>query len=179
MNNHNCKKGYGERIKACRANAGLSQSELGSIIGVTGVTIMRYEKELREPKFEVFKALADALLTNPAYLAGYINDPNAPMPKGMDLIWEFDEYDDKRVLNESMLHAYENSLVAQDTVDLGLLALEIKKRQNCTVEEAEQIAEVIAKCIQSKNLSDVLVLFDSASPELQQLVIAALKPGKE
>lgn len=52
---------YGNRIKVAREAAGLSQSALGKLIGTTGVTIMRYEKELRQPRFEQLSELAKAL----------------------------------------------------------------------------------------------------------------------
>ena len=40
----------GERLKAAREAAGLTQEELGQRVGVTGVTIMRYEKNQRQPR---------------------------------------------------------------------------------------------------------------------------------
>jgi transcriptional regulator with XRE-family HTH domain len=50
----------GERIKEARRNAKMTQDALGEAIGVTGVTIMRYEKNQREPGFEQLQAIADA-----------------------------------------------------------------------------------------------------------------------
>ena len=52
---------FPENLKLQRQKKNLSQEELGKLIGVTGVTIMRYEKGLREPKLETVKALANAL----------------------------------------------------------------------------------------------------------------------
>lgn len=52
---------FSENLKLQRQKKNLSQEELGKLIGVTGVTIMRYEKGLREPKLETVKALANAL----------------------------------------------------------------------------------------------------------------------
>ena len=51
----------GDCIKAARENAGLTQDELGKRIGVTGVTIMRYEKGTRQPRLEQLRRIADAL----------------------------------------------------------------------------------------------------------------------
>lgn len=50
----------GERIKEARLNASMTQDALGKAIGVKGVTIMRYEKNQREPGFEQLQAIADA-----------------------------------------------------------------------------------------------------------------------
>lgn len=54
-------KGYGERIKKAREAAKMTQEELGAKIGVTGVTIMRYEKNQREPRFEQLLEISYAL----------------------------------------------------------------------------------------------------------------------
>ena len=52
---------FSENLKFERQKKNLSQQELGERIGVTGVTIMRYEKGLREPKLETVTALANAI----------------------------------------------------------------------------------------------------------------------
>lgn len=52
---------FSENLKIERQNKNLSQEELGQLIGVTGVSIMRYEKGLREPKLATIKKIANAL----------------------------------------------------------------------------------------------------------------------
>jgi len=51
----------GQRIKAAREQAGITQVELGEKIGVSGVAIMRYEKGTRQPRLEQLQAIAAAL----------------------------------------------------------------------------------------------------------------------
>lgn len=51
----------GQRIKEAREKAGLTQEELGKKIGVTGVAIMRYEKDQRQPRLAQLQAIASAL----------------------------------------------------------------------------------------------------------------------
>lgn len=51
----------GERIKAARERAGLTQVQLGEKVGVSGVAIMRYEKGTREPRYDQLKRISDAL----------------------------------------------------------------------------------------------------------------------
>lgn len=60
----------GERIKAAREQAGITQVELGEKIGVSGVAIMRYEKNARQPRIEQLQAIAAALDVSPFYLLG-------------------------------------------------------------------------------------------------------------
>ena len=54
-------RNYGSRIKKAREAAGLTQDQLGKEIGVTGVTIMRYEKNQREPRIEQLEKIAKVL----------------------------------------------------------------------------------------------------------------------
>lgn len=63
-------------IREARRAAGLSQSELGEKIGVSGVAIMRYEKGQREPKLDQLEKIASALGTTPAQLMGWGERPN-------------------------------------------------------------------------------------------------------
>ena len=52
---------FPENLKLQRQKKNLTQEDLGRLIGVSGVTIMRYEKGARQPKLETIKRLADAL----------------------------------------------------------------------------------------------------------------------
>lgn len=65
---------FAENLKSQRKKKNLSQEDLGKLIGVTGVTIMRYEKGLREPKLEIIKKIANALKIPVANLID-INSP--------------------------------------------------------------------------------------------------------
>ncbi len=59
------------RIKECRKAAGMSQAELGNILGVMNNTIARYELGVREPNLAMWEKLAKALRVSPAYLVGW------------------------------------------------------------------------------------------------------------
>lgn len=52
---------FGERLKLSRKNAGLTQSELANLIGISIKTVQRWELEQRQPRVEEIKALAKAL----------------------------------------------------------------------------------------------------------------------
>ena len=52
---------FGSQIKKAREAKQMSQEQLGAALGVTGVTIMRYEKNQRQPKFEQLIDIANAL----------------------------------------------------------------------------------------------------------------------
>lgn len=61
----------GDNIKILRENAGLTQEQLGNLVGVSGVSIMRYEKGDREPRWDMINKIADALGVTPAKLVGW------------------------------------------------------------------------------------------------------------
>lgn len=50
----------GDQIKAAREKAGMTQTELGEKIGVSGVAIMRYEKGTRQPRADQLHRIAAA-----------------------------------------------------------------------------------------------------------------------
>lgn len=60
----------GKRIKDMRIEKGLSQQELGDIIGVTKVSICGYENGTRTPSLETFALLADTFGTTTDFLLG-------------------------------------------------------------------------------------------------------------
>ncbi len=61
----------GSKIKEARKSKKLSQAELGSLIGTTGASIMRYEKGQRKPSKEIIEKIALALDVSPATLLGW------------------------------------------------------------------------------------------------------------
>ena len=60
----------GKRIKDMRLEKGMSQQELGDMIGVTKVSVCGYENGTRTPSLETFCILADIFETTTDYLLG-------------------------------------------------------------------------------------------------------------
>ena len=61
----------GNNIKEARKLKGLTQEELGKLIGLSGVAIMRYEKGQREPNMETIEKIANVLNIHPIDLIGW------------------------------------------------------------------------------------------------------------
>lgn len=82
----------GERIKYLRESLGLTQEQLGTLVGVQNAAIYKYENGLViNLKRAVIDKLAGALQTTPAYLMGWVDSPQPPEPRrtrplGEDLI---------------------------------------------------------------------------------------------
>ncbi len=60
----------GKRIKNMRLEKGLSQQELGDLLGVTKVSVCGYENGTRTPSLEVFNLIAETFNTTTDYLLG-------------------------------------------------------------------------------------------------------------
>ncbi len=70
--------GIGNRIKEARECLGLTQTELGDMVGVTGSAITNYEKEISHPKEPIMYKLIDALNVDANYLFQDVVKPKQP-----------------------------------------------------------------------------------------------------
>lgn len=61
---------FSRRLKDLRKKAGLTQAQLGDMVGVTKVSISCYENGSRIPTLDTIIDLADALNTNLSFLLG-------------------------------------------------------------------------------------------------------------
>lgn len=59
----------GERIKAARKTAGMTQAELASKLDIPFQSISQWERDVRKPKKETLAKIADALNIHPAMLS--------------------------------------------------------------------------------------------------------------
>lgn len=74
--------GIGFRIKEARERLGLTQTELGNLVGVTGSAITNYEKETSHPKEQVIYKLMEQLNVD----ANYLFQDAVKLPKERDEI---------------------------------------------------------------------------------------------
>lgn len=58
----------GQRIRAARQKAGITQADLGKILSVSGSMIAQYETNKRNPKYDTLKRIAAALNVNVNWL---------------------------------------------------------------------------------------------------------------
>ena len=61
---------FGNRLRDCRKNKGLSQSELARILNTNHSVIGKYERDDVKPSIDVVKNLAEVLNTTVAFLLG-------------------------------------------------------------------------------------------------------------
>jgi transcriptional regulator with XRE-family HTH domain len=77
-----------KRLHHLRKEKGLSQPELGKLIGTSGAIIGRYERDEMTPSVDVAKKLADALDVTMDYLVANKSLPNALQDKAMMKRWQ-------------------------------------------------------------------------------------------
>jgi repressor LexA len=66
----------GQKMQTLREAQGLSQRDLGLLIGVTNASISRYEKAEMEPRRSVIEAYARYFRVSPLWLLGLTDDPH-------------------------------------------------------------------------------------------------------
>lgn len=64
----------GQRIKAARKKAGLTQKELGNRLGISYQTLAQWENDLRNPKYETLQRIAAALNISADVLYGLTDE---------------------------------------------------------------------------------------------------------
>lgn len=114
----------GRRVKELRIKKGLSQQQLGDIIGVTKVSVCGYENGSRVPSLETFEQMAELFGTTTDYLLGreiIVKDTNT-----RDFVGTLSE-DDVNLITE--LKHYSN-LYAKMTKDAKRVINLINKKMN-------------------------------------------------
>ncbi|WP_245696668.1 helix-turn-helix domain-containing protein [Lacicoccus qingdaonensis] len=68
---------FSKRMKKARDNKKMTLAQLGKIIDKTEATVQRYESgSIKNLKNDTIVQIANALEVNPAYLMGWIDEPN-------------------------------------------------------------------------------------------------------
>lgn len=75
----------GERIKAARKTAGMTQKELGERLGLAFQSVAQWENDLRNPKIETLQRIADALGVHIFDLTGIGKELDKYVPKLEDI----------------------------------------------------------------------------------------------
>ncbi len=97
-----------KNLRKLRHEMNISQSRLGSEIGVTQQTVNKYENHSIEPDIYTLKLLADFFDTSIDYLVGYSEQRNAPQTAAFDMSErEFSLIKSFRKLNNSQKESIE------------------------------------------------------------------------
>ena len=121
----------GKRIKDMRLEKGMSQQELGDMIGVTKVSVCGYENGTRTPSLETFCILADIFETTTDYLLGR----EVPVVIGVTILLAF------MGLQNHVVGRLEGAILMGCMVVYMLYLLRLAKRGTIDNEELEEFAQ--------------------------------------
>ena len=108
----------GDRIREARKKKGLSQEELGALIGVQKAAIHKYENNIViNLKRDMIEKLAEALDVSPVYLLGF--DGEAPQPAA---VTDGGPDAELRVLMEKLRDLDEETLLAIEKIVDSIIA---------------------------------------------------------
>lgn len=89
----------GEKIKSFRKQKKLTQDQLGQLVDLSGVAIMRYEKGQREPNRETIEKIATALEVTPSQIYGWDEKYNKDGQLAQD-VKQYEQFE--KVFNSDM-----------------------------------------------------------------------------
>ncbi len=136
--------GIGYRIKEARERLGLTQTELGAMIGVTGSAITNYEKETSHPKEQIIYKLMETLNIDANYLfqdAVKLKTSNNVSLLEYELVKKYRVLDShgKEMVDFTLEKEYERS-VAENKKATGIISYnyEVKAAHNDYENEPEE-----------------------------------------
>ena len=136
--------GIGYRIKEAREQLGLTQTELGQKVGVTGSAITNYEKETSHPKEQIIYKLMETLGVDANYL---FQDCMSIPPKNNNInlseyehIKKYRNLDDhgKEMVDFTLEKEYERSVAEKKKSD-NVVPIPVKETSNYGVNAAHAI----------------------------------------
>lgn len=149
--------GIGKRIKEARENLGLTQSELGDLVGVTGSAITNYEKETSHPKEAVMYKLFECLHVDANYL---FQDVVKVPPKTNDVTFsEYEHIKKYRSLDKSGQDHVDTVLAweAEHKDQIDSLQNRLKEYSSEYLNAAHERADATAE---EKAISDAIMMDD-------------------
>lgn len=126
--------GIGYRIKEARENQGLTQTELGKIVGVTGSAITNYENETSHPKEPIMYKLIEALKVD----ANYLFQDCVKLPKEANDV-TLAEYEHIKKYRLISTHSPDGSVVVDTVLDREYAIAEKLREQKEQLEKVQRM----------------------------------------
>ena len=104
---------YGDRITQMRKRKDMTQEELAENVGVTRAALSHYEKNRREPDYEIIARIADYFRVSIDWIirGNSLSAPNDPRYSGLELTLE-EEYAKKGLSPETQRELLDAAVVA-------------------------------------------------------------------
>lgn len=132
--------GIGYRIKEARENQGLTQTELGKIVGVTGSAITNYENETSHPKEPIMYKLIEALKVD----ANYLFQDCVKLPKEANDV-TLAEYEHIKKYRFISTHSSDGAVVVDTVLDREYAIAEKLREQKEQLEKVQKMDMEVAE----------------------------------
>ncbi len=109
----NKKETFGLRLANLRKNRGLTQTELGKLIGVSQRVVSYYEIETERPPADILIPLANALKVSIDELLGYQPPKNEPMIKNKKLLRRLKDFDQLSDQDQKVILHYIDTILGK------------------------------------------------------------------
>ena len=149
----------GQRIKEARKNAGMTQIELAQKLNIPFQSVSQWERDVRKPKVETLRRIANALGIQPWELdenASDMADIAFSIAKLVALRKIIDENDN---ISVAMLKAAISEIYTDADDDGAIISLSKVFRRLYTIEETSDVA------------AELLGLFNQLNPDGQQKAV--------
>jgi transcriptional regulator with XRE-family HTH domain len=94
---------YGQRIATLRDKRAWTQEELSKRLGISRAALSHYEKNRREPDFEILTKLADIFQVSIDYLVGRTNHTHSQLDDDVRIFTDHLELSDEELLSKFAL----------------------------------------------------------------------------
>ncbi|WP_251354037.1 helix-turn-helix domain-containing protein [Hominisplanchenecus murintestinalis] len=159
--------GIGYRIKEARENQGLTQTELGKIVGVTGSAITNYENETSHPKEPIMYKLIEALKVD----ANYLFQDCVKLPKEANDV-TLAEYEHIKKYRLISTHSPDGSVVVDTVLDREYAIAEKLREQSEQIQEKDsRIAELENTLTDMSDYSYLNAAHDNGVTEEQKAAV--------
>lgn len=154
--------GIGFRIKEARENLGLTQTELGKLVGVTGSAITNYENETSHPKEPIMYRLIETLKVD----ANYLFQDCVKLPKEVNdvTLSEYNHIKKYRFISE---HSPDGAKVVDMVLDREYFIAERLNQATSTIVEIPAASGTgrLIEYYRSVSAGTGQVIFDDVYPE--------------
>ncbi|MGE5630248.1 MAG: helix-turn-helix domain-containing protein [Caulobacteraceae bacterium] len=116
----------GARLRELRQSKGITQNELGSVLGVGKTTISQYESETRKPDSIMLQSIADYFNVTVDFLLGRTDNPNTVILEGDQIPEELRNVDVELI--EVIKEAKESGLTPSEIKEILEFARKMKKK---------------------------------------------------
>ncbi|WP_188066682.1 helix-turn-helix domain-containing protein [Brevibacillus brevis] len=111
-------KTFGQRLRFLRNKKDLSQKELATKFQISESAVGMYERNQREPSFELLQSFATFFDVSVDYIVGRVDDPKAVLSENVRLFVDSLELTDREILDKiNLINVDGRPLSREEAID--------------------------------------------------------------